>query len=86
MKKYLISAVFALLPMMSFAAVGVALDSVDLDPSDKTSLQLGATTYMDYCMGCHSLKYARYNRVARDLDIPEDEFRATLMHSDASFG
>lgn len=86
MKKYLISAVLAFLPMMGFAAVGTALDSVDLDRGDKTSLKLGAQTYMDYCMGCHSLKYARYNRVARDLEIPEAEFRATLMHDDASFG
>lgn len=86
MKKYLISAVLVLLPMMGFASVGVALDSVDLDRGDKASLQLGAQTYMDYCMGCHSLKYARYNRVARDLEIPEAEFRATLMHDDASFG
>lgn len=87
MKKYLISAVFALLPMMGFAAgSAVSLDSIEVDASDKTSLQLGAQTYMDYCMGCHSLKYARYNRVARDLGIPEDKFRATLMHSDAAFG
>ena len=34
---------------------------------------------MNYCMGCHSLKYARYNRVADDLGIPEDLFQANLM-------
>jgi ubiquinol-cytochrome c reductase cytochrome b subunit len=34
---------------------------------------------MNYCMGCHSLQYARYNRVAADLGIPEDLFQANLM-------
>jgi ubiquinol-cytochrome c reductase cytochrome b subunit len=27
---------------------------------------------MNYCMGCHSLQYIRYNQVARGLGIPED--------------
>jgi ubiquinol-cytochrome c reductase cytochrome b subunit len=38
--------------------------------SDKASLQNGAKTYMNYCMGCHSLKYARYNRVAAGSRYP----------------
>ena len=34
---------------------------------------------MNYCMGCHSLKYARYNRVAEDLGIPQDLMRDNLI-------
>jgi ubiquinol-cytochrome c reductase cytochrome b subunit len=30
-------------------------------------------------MGCHSLKYQRYTRVADDLGIPEDLFKVNLM-------
>jgi ubiquinol-cytochrome c reductase cytochrome b subunit len=30
-------------------------------------------------MGCHSLQYSRYNRVAADLGIPDDLFEANLM-------
>ncbi len=48
------------------------------DPQDKASLQHGAKMYMNYCMGCHSLQYSRYNRVAADLGIPEDLFEANL--------
>lgn len=48
------------------------------DPEDKASLQHGAQLYMNYCMGCHSLQYSRYNRVATDLGIPEDLFEANL--------
>ena len=30
-------------------------------------------------MGCHSLQYSRHNRVARDLGIPEDLYKANLV-------
>jgi ubiquinol-cytochrome c reductase cytochrome c1 subunit len=37
-------------------------------------------------MGCHSLKYMRYNRMAQDLGIPEDELRENLIFGDAKPG
>ena len=37
------------------------------DTKDKESLQRGLSAYMNYCYGCHSLKYSRYKRVAEDL-------------------
>jgi ubiquinol-cytochrome c reductase cytochrome b subunit len=55
-------------------------DEIVVDPTDQPSLQRGAQIYMNYCMGCHSLQYSRYNRVAQDLGIPEDLFQANLMH------
>ena len=42
--------------------------------NDMESLQRGAATYINYCYGCHSLKYSRWGRVAKDLQIPEDIF------------
>ena len=54
-------------------------DQIDLDIHDQASLQNGAKTYMNYCMGCHSLQYARYNRVAEDLGIPEDLMAGNLI-------
>src|SRR5690554_7774801 len=56
------------------------------DLRDEASLQRGAKTYMNYCMGCHSLEYARYNRVAKDLNIPEDLMRENLVFADKKFG
>ena len=38
-----------------------------VDRSNKASLQRGAKLYMNYCSGCHSLKYIRYNRIDKDL-------------------
>ncbi len=37
---------------------------------DTSSLQRGARNFMNYCIGCHALKYVRYQRMADDLKIP----------------
>jgi ubiquinol-cytochrome c reductase cytochrome c1 subunit len=49
------------------------------DINNVESLQRGARNFMNYCSGCHSLKYVRYNRIAKDLEIPESELQANLM-------
>ena len=38
--------------------------------SDIASLQRGARDFAGYCLGCHSLKYERWSRLAQDLNIP----------------
>ncbi|MEH6635592.1 MAG: ubiquinol-cytochrome c reductase [Halioglobus sp.] len=63
----------------SFNCGSMACDEMVVDPHNQASLQKGARMYMNYCMGCHSLQYSRYNRVASDLGIPEDLFMANLM-------
>jgi ubiquinol-cytochrome c reductase cytochrome b subunit len=57
----------------------MACDEFTADPHDKASLQRGAMWYMNYCLGCHSLQYSRYNRVAEDLGIPEDMMHGNLI-------
>jgi len=49
------------------------------------SLRSGAKTFMNYCMGCHSMAYQRYNRVAEDLGLNEDEMMNGLVLTDAKF-
>ena len=51
--------------------------------TDLPSLQSGASTYLTYCYGCHSLQYSRWNRIANDLQIPEELFFQNLVY-DAS--
>ncbi len=51
----------------------------DVDISDKASLQRGARTFMNYCMGCHSAAYMRYNRIGDDLGIEESILQSNLM-------
>jgi cytochrome c1 len=47
--------------------------------NDTESLQRGASTYINYCYGCHSLQYSRWGRVAKDLEIPEEIFFENLV-------
>src|SRR5207248_3415847 len=42
----------------------------DNDVSDTASLQRGARNFVSYCLGCHSLKYERWSRLAQDLGVP----------------
>jgi len=81
-------ALIAVLTVLPLKAVGaesafncgtMPCDEIEVDASNKESLQRGANLYLNYCMGCHSLQYSRYNRVARDLGIPEDLYQANLM-------
>ena len=61
-------------------------DQVNIDPTDKASLQRGLNLYVNYCFGCHSLKYARYSRISMDLGIPEDLFKENLLFGDQKIG
>lgn len=85
--KLLIAVVFAILPAFTFASGGdVHLDKMKVDLEDGASLQRGAQLFTNYCMGCHSTKFARYNRVARDLGISDDDMSENLVFADANLG
>lgn len=47
----------------------VSLLPISVDVRDDASLQRGARIFMNYCSGCHSLRYLRYNRMALDLGL-----------------
>ena len=88
MKKPLIAILFALLPAVALAAGGhdVELDKANIDPANKESLQRGAKVFVNYCMSCHAAKYQRYNRMARDLGIREDDVIEHLMFTGDKIG
>jgi ubiquinol-cytochrome c reductase cytochrome c1 subunit len=54
--------------------------------NNKSSLQRGAKYFVNYCSGCHSLKYMRMSTLANDLDIDEETFLKNLMFSDKKIG
>lgn len=72
--------------VMSAVALAAAstypLEPMEPDLEDKASLQRGMKLYMNYCMGCHSLKYQRYKRTAEDLDIPGELMLKHLVFDD----
>jgi ubiquinol-cytochrome c reductase cytochrome c1 subunit len=72
MKKLIAVLILALLPCSFAPPHSLELDKVDIDLTDKAALQDGARTFANYCMGCHSAKFQRYERVADDLGIPHE--------------
>lgn len=77
-----------LLPLSSFtvsASGGAGVEHSGANIEDTASLQRGAKWYVNYCMGCHSLSYMRYNRMAEDLDLSEDMVMMNLVFSNAKF-
>ncbi|MDE1893005.1 MAG: cytochrome c1 [Pseudomonadota bacterium] len=56
------------------------------DVRDQASLQRGAKLFFNYCVGCHSLKYMRYSRMAQDLGLTEQEVMQNLNFTGAKFG
>jgi len=88
MKKYLISLVLACFPMVALAGGGssIPLDHMTPDLEDKASLQRGAALFTNYCMGCHSMKFARYERAANDLGIPNSLYEENLIFTGAKIG
>jgi ubiquinol-cytochrome c reductase cytochrome c1 subunit len=64
---------------------GIALLKADTDISNTDSLQRGARNFMNYCSGCHSIKYLRYNRMAEDLKIPPAELQSLMFTTDKAF-
>lgn len=80
---------FSCLPLVAFAAGGGNNEYVVKAPvnlQDKVSLQNGAKLFVNYCMGCHSLQYMRYSRMAEDLGISEELVMANLNFATEKFG
>lgn len=72
-------AIFLFAPLCAIAAeTGYRLDHSPHDPTNLVSLQAGARTYVNYCLGCHGLQYMRYNGL-RDLGLTEAQIRDNLM-------
>jgi ubiquinol-cytochrome c reductase cytochrome c1 subunit len=66
---------------------GAELAKISIDPLNRTeSLQNGAKLYINYCLGCHSAKYVRYERIAQDLEIDIEDLKANLMFTSEKVG
>lgn len=86
MKKLLAALVLSAVPALGLASETLPLEKANIDLHDKASLQRGAGHFVNYCIGCHSLKYMRYNRMAADLGIDDKTLRETLIRGDAKPG
>jgi len=63
----------------SATAAEMELTPANTNIENVGSLQRGAKYFVNYCLGCHSAKYVRYNRLANDLGITEKQLVENLM-------
>lgn len=91
MKNKILTALCGLLAVTSFATTAFAagggpLMHADVNLRDTAALQRGAKVFVNYCFSCHSAQYMRYNRLAEDLDLTEEQVSENLMFADAKIG
>lgn len=63
----------------SAAGAGYPLQKAHTDVSSLESLQRGARNFVNYCLGCHSLNYVRYQRLGHDLGISDEQIKDLLF-------
>jgi ubiquinol-cytochrome c reductase cytochrome c1 subunit len=68
------------------AEEGPEMPAAGTNVQDTASLQRGAKLFFNYCVGCHSLKYVRYSRIAEDLGLSEQDVMDNLNFTGAKFG
>ena len=87
MKTLIVAFLLAVAPLSAWSAGGgVPLDDANIDLGDQASLQRGARLFVNYCLSCHSAKYQRYNRTAKDLGLTEEEVEQNLMFTTDKIG
>jgi ubiquinol-cytochrome c reductase cytochrome b subunit len=88
-------AIVALLVIIPIKAVGaesaykcgsIPCDSFEADLTNEASLQNGAMLAVNYCMGCHSFKYSRWERVATDIGIPNQLMLDNMVFTGQKIG
>jgi cytochrome c1 len=89
-----LSAAIALMPALllmsglvsAAAASDYPMERMKPNLQDLPSLQNGLRLYVNYCLGCHSLKFQRYERTADDLGIPHDIALERLVFTGQAIG
>jgi len=91
MNKNTLSLIFAAILLAAMNMTAAASEEEGLEPSgvnlrDMASLQHGAKLFVNYCLGCHSANFMRYNRLAEDLGMSKELVMQNLVFSDAKIG
>lgn len=56
----------------------VPLDKAPVDTTNQASLQNGAKLFVNYCLGCHSAAFMRFNRL-QDIGLSELQIKENLL-------
>ena len=90
MKALMIAAMSAIFsfgsaPLLA-ASAGAEVDHFEVDLKDQASLQRGAQIFTNYCLSCHSASFMRYNRMAEDLGLSDEQVKENLMFTTDKIG
>ena len=92
MNRILLSFILCLLPLAAVSSEtekkcgSIDCDKFEPELHNKASMQRGAKYFVNYCMGCHSLDYMRYERMSDDLNIPHEVTQQNLNFAGGSIG
>jgi len=85
-KKLIGTIALALTCAVSVAAEGgYPLEKAPVRINDMASLQNGAKLFVNYCLGCHSAKSLRYNRLT-DIGLTEEQIKRNLLFTGEGVG
>jgi ubiquinol-cytochrome c reductase cytochrome c1 subunit len=84
-KRWVLIAIASLAAGSAMAEGEVGIFPSHADINDIESLQRGARDFMNYCSGCHSLTFVRYNRMGTDLKIPDKVLTNLMFTSSKPF-
>jgi len=71
------------LAQTAWSAGGEDLEQAGANVHDLASVQRGASMFMTYCHSCHSAEYMRYQRLAQDLELTEEQVEENLIFGKA---
>ena len=87
MRKTIAAIIFGLFPLVTLGAGdGVPPMRADTDLTDQESLQRGARVFVNFCVGCHSMEFMRYSRLADDIGLDRDLVAEHLMFTGDKIG
>jgi len=87
MKKWIVGCLiaFGLVSGTYAAKSAVPMDEAPNLTNDLAALQSGARLFMNYCIGCHSASFMRYNRLT-EIGLTERQIRENLMFTSDRIG
>jgi len=77
--------ILLLVPLLTLAEEGAALDKAPDRSRDIAGLQHGAKIFVNYCLNCHGASAMRYNRL-QDLDLTDAQIKDNLMFTADKIG
>ena len=88
MKKLIAFVALALMPVLGMASGGgnnPFVTPANIDLANHAAIQRGAKYFTNYCMGCHSAKYVRY-QLMKEVGLTEDQIKENLIFDDSKPG